>query len=230
MTRGARLWSPDTGGDGNGGTEPTTPPPAGEGSQADKVLQAFERLLERSKGDGVALAQQLYRENFEYRDELRRFKEKAPPEGALVLTGEAATLHQQYAALGRRPDEVAQALAELDTLRTQAQQRARLDLVTQAATAAELEAAVLAKLAPADLEIVVKDEQKAGKPAKAAYVVAEGKETPLLAYAEKAWPEFMPALRKAPARPALGTPQIPTQPPNGQPRQPARDERPLVNF
>ena len=206
-----------------GGTEPTP-------DTTDKVLAAFERLLERAKGDGVALAQRLYRENYEYRDELRRTKEKAPPEGALILTGDAATLHQQYAALGRRPDEVAAALAELDTLRAQARDRARNDLVSEAAEAAGFKAPVLARLAPADLEIAVKTEQWNGKPVKVAYVTAGGKETPLADYAAAAWPDFLPALKAEAPRPALGTPQIPAQPANGQPRQPAAPERPLVNF
>lgn len=228
-TRG-RLFTADTGAP-SGGTDPATPPPAGEQqSQADQVLAAFQRLLDRTKGDGVALAQQLYRENYEYRDQIRALRDRQPPEGALVLTGDAAATHQQYAALGRAPAEVAQALAELETLRAQAAQRARADLVGEAAKAAGLKAPVLARLAGDELPIVLKDEQRAGKPAKAAYVTVDGKDVPLAEYATKAWPDFLPALKDDGGRPALGTPSYQQSLPPNQPRQPAAPERPLVNF
>lgn len=208
--------------DGTGGTEPTTPP--AEGSTTDAVVKAFERLLERAKGDGVALAQQLYRENYEYRDQIRALKDKTPPEGALVLTGDAATLHQQYAALGRKPEEMAQALAELDTLRGQIKARERADTLAQAAEATGFKAAVLARLA-GDLPVVVKDAEK-GK--KAAFVVDGDKETPLAAYAEAHWGDFLPALKAEAARP-IGTPQ-PAQPKPATNGTVRADDRPLVRF
>jgi len=226
-----RLHVPDT--DGNGGTEPAAPAaPVGEqnnDASAEAVAAAFQRRLERSQGNAVALAEQLWRDNYAQREEIRQLRTRIPAEGALILTGDAATLHQQYAALGRRPDEVAAALAELDTLRTQARDRARNDLVSEAAEAAGFKAPVLARLAPPDLEIVVKPEQKNGKPVKVAYVTAGGKETPLADYAAAAWPDFLPALKAEAPRPALGTPQIPAQPANGQPHQ-VEPARPLVNF
>lgn len=176
---------------------------------------------QRFNGDQIRMAEKindLERDNYKDREKLRdrdaRIKEleaKQVPDGALVLTGDDASRYQAFTALGKTPDEVTAALTQADAAITERDQLKRSMTIRQVAEASGYKPAVLERLG-ADLTYAVKDvtETVGGKQTtvKRAFVVTDGKETPLSDYAAAEWADFLPALgvtEPAPA-PAYGTP------------------------
>lgn len=202
-----RLMS-DGGGGGGGGQQP---PPDDR--------QNLQSLLDRHKGDALAVVSTLLAENHSLRDERRQLRGRVAPEGATVLTAEQAQQWAAYQQLGAPAELQTQltaaqgATSELATLRREA-------LLGQVEQASGYKGAVLSKLPGADkLTFDVRDVTVDGKAAKAVFVKdAEGKEHPIDAYAQATWADFLPALKAAPApAPAPGAPFVPQNPGGGAP-------------
>lgn len=175
--------SPDESG-GSSGDQPS------DTAQQPDPTQAFHSLLQRHSDDTRAVAQLLFNENYQYRQELRQAQQqlqtaqgRIPGEGSVILDNTQATLWQQYQALGT-PEELGQ------TLRT--------DLVRQAAEAHGYKASALDTLAR-NLPLELRQEDVDGQTIFVAYVLqGENNATRLDQYAQTHWPDFLPSLTAAP--------------------------------
>ncbi len=176
-----------------------------ENNSSDKD-SAFQRLLDRYKNDGIAMAEKLFDENFHYRGQIRQLEQqvlavqsKAPAEGSVVLTGADAQTWAAYQALGK-PDELKQGLEEKTQLQGKLQGMERETTLRTVAETVGYKAGVLANLdrmAKAEgkaLDFNVRDTTVDGKTVKAAFVKDGDKELPLTEYATTNWADFMPAL------------------------------------
>lgn len=187
------------------------------------AAQALQSLLDKHKGDAMALALQLVQENYElrhknagHRAEIEQLKGKVPAEGSITLSKADAQRWADYQALGK-PEEVKQKLAETDAyaaLGKVDEIKAKLSegealqgrlsayekekQVREAAEAVGFNPVVLAdRVGSAGLEIT--SETKDGKPVKSVSIkVKEGeaeKSYPLVEYAEKNWGPYMASLK-----------------------------------
>lgn len=176
-----------------------------ENSSSDKD-GAFQRLLDRYKNDGIAMAEKLFGENFAYRTQIRQLEQqvldvqgKLPAEGSVVLTGADAQTWAAYQALGK-PDELRQGLEEKTQLQGKLQNMERETTLRNVAETVGYKAGVLANLdrmAKAEgkaLAFDVRETTVDGKTVKAAFVKDGDKELPLTEYASTNWADFMPAL------------------------------------
>lgn len=167
---------------------------------------AFQRLLDRYKNDGIALAEKLFAENFTYREEQRQLKQqvseltaKVPAADATLLTGDDLTAWNTYKALGK-PDEIKQGLDERTSLQGKLSAQERDALLRTVAETAGYKASVLANLdrvAKAEgktLGFELRDTIVDGKTVKVAYVKDGDKDSPLTDYAATNWADFMPSL------------------------------------
>ncbi len=192
---GRRVWTELNAADSGGN----------DGGGADKD-NAFQRLLDRYKNDGLAMAEKLFGENFAYRGQIRQLEQqvleaqgKAPAEGSVVLTGNDAQSWAAYQALGN-PEEVKQGLDEKANLQGKLAGMERETTLRNVAETVGYKAGVLANLdrmAKAEgkvLDFTVRDTTVDGKTVKAAYVKDGDKELPLTEYAATNWADFMPAL------------------------------------
>lgn len=183
--RSAKLFTADNGGGGSGSSNGNAGTNANEGNQPD-LAQHIANLIARQGGHDNAL-RQLMQENYQYRDQNRQLRERVP-DGAVVLSGDDVQRWRDYQVLGQldelrtRLTEREQAQTELATLRTQA-------TIRTVAEAMQWKPSVLERLA-GNVTFITKTEGD-----KTTITVKDGDvETPLDAYAEKHWGEFMPAL------------------------------------
>jgi len=190
--------------------------------------EGLQKLLDKAKGDAMALAGELYSENYRLRGDKRELKAKVealekslPPDGSVVLSKADSERWEAYKSLGK-PDELTKLKAEHVELQGKVAAAERNNTLRSVAEVAGLKADVLSKLVTDAHAFEIKDEKQDGKDIKRAYIVIEsdGKKEakPLVEYAEQAWPEFMPALK--PAEEVKGTPYLkqtkgePPKPPN----------------
>lgn len=192
----------------------------GSGGNSD-AEEAFQRRLERNNQDGVALARQLWREVYDYRQELRAAKNevatlqgKAAPEGAIILTGDDAAAWEAYTTLGA-PDEVKQGLDQRAEYAQRLEGLARETLLRQVAEQAGYKPSVLAQLdrmAKAqgrELAFELREVQQDGQTVPTPFVKDGEAETPLADYAAQEWADFLPALAAGQGAPPSVTPPPP---------------------
>lgn len=175
------VFEQDSGGNSGGGD--------------DAAQQGLKNLLQRHNNDAMALAGQLYSENYELRttrrqlrEELEQTKKKLPAEGTVVITAEEAKAFEAYKKLGK-PEELETARTEIDTLK-------RGLLLDKAAALLEYRPGVLKKLADG-LQISLREETVDGKVVETPIVTEGDKAISLKEFAEKNWPDFIPALLAA---------------------------------
>ena len=192
---GKRVW-----------TELSAPDGGGNDSGGGSSDAAFQRLLDRYKNDGIALAGQLFSENYQHREKLRQLEQqltetagKVPAAGTVVLSGDEAKAWAAYTALGK-PEEVKTYLDERTQLQGKLQGMERETTLRSVADVVGYKPSVLANLdrmAKAEgkaLAFDVRDTTVDGKPIKVAYVKDGDKETALTDYAASNWADFLPAL------------------------------------
>lgn len=199
--RSMRLFTADNGG-GSGGNPapanpPTSPPATNGGNQPDLAGQIANLIARQGSPDAALML--LMQENYQYRDQNRQLRERVP-DGAVVLSGDDVQHWRDYQALGQldelrtRLTEREQAQTELNNLRTQA-------TIRSVAEAMQWKPSVLERLA-GNVTFITKTEGD-----KTTISVKDGDgETPLQAYADTHWGEFMPALTTdtTPARRGTG--------------------------
>ncbi|WP_034335097.1 hypothetical protein [Deinococcus misasensis] len=122
------LWNggqPAEGGNNGGGNNTGGSNSGGQGGAggnnnggAGDRDQGFRAALDRMNGDATRLADRLYSENYQQREEIRTLRGQVPPQGGTALTPEQAALWQAYQSLGA-PDEIRAGLTERDTLRSE---------------------------------------------------------------------------------------------------------------
>ncbi len=194
------LHAPDDGDDPQGGESPKKPRPSDLAAQYhNDAMRLSERLAE------------VLDDNFKLRDknrtlttELSEAKGKVPADGAVVLDKAEAAQWEAYKALGA-PDALKTTLAATEDAQSQLAALKRERTIADAAAAHDYRAATLAKLPSlAGKDLIVKDVEIDGKPARQAFVAADGKEQPLAEYISAHDPEFLPALTADAAKPAGG--------------------------
>ena len=211
LGRPIRLYEPDR------GSAPPAPAPAPAptpvGAPADD-RQNLQGLLQRHQGDAMAVIATLLSENHQLRDERRTLRGQVPAQGAVVLSGEAATQWQAYQQLGA-PDALTQQLQAAETARQQLAGLQRSQLIRDVADAAGYKPAVLARLAGDTLAFAVRETTVDGKVAKTVVVTDGDTEQPLADYAKTQWADFLPSLTAA-APPPAGTGFVPQAPAGAQ--------------
>lgn len=200
----------------------------------DDAQEGLKKLLEKHNNDAMALAGQLYSENYQLRDksctlraEVEDAKKKLPAEDAVILSKADAERLEAYKALGK-PDDLRAALTERDTLKTENAKAQRKDLLRSVADAEGFDVDVFTSLASDDLSFEIKEVKKDGKEFKQASVIIKvgdkQESKPLADYAAEKWQKFLPALK--PTEKKEGTPYVP-QKKADPPKEPDRvaDER-----
>lgn len=190
-----------------------TPPPAGTTTEAAPDLGKLVEAALAKHGDQTSALKAVISDLYAARDDNKALKAKLPADGALVLTGDDAKEWGTYRTLGK-PGDLKKALDEGSTFKETATKYEREKHHAVVAGLVGFKPTVLDDLATAKkVTIVVKDEKdKAGKEIKVPHVQLEGdKTTPLTAYAEASWKDYLPALK--------GTENQQTKPaPNGTPQ------------
>lgn len=215
MYRLLRLLRPHREPDSGGGTGGTG---GQQGDQGDD-RQQLQGLLARHNNDAMAVVATLLTENHGLRDERRTLRGQLPAQGAVVLAPEQATAWQAYQQLGAAPD-LQTALTEREQLQQRIATLQQDSTLRDVAALAKYDLEVLRTIG-GDLSYVIKDETVNGKAEKKVFVkVKEGeaeKEIALDKHAEAAWAKFLPSLRLAPERIAIGTPPARTNSGQAQP-------------
>ncbi|HMQ29152.1 MAG TPA: hypothetical protein PKD53_00425 [Chloroflexaceae bacterium] len=203
----ARLLEADGGAQGGAG---------GQQQQQQDPAEGLRNALQRANNDAMALAAQLYSENYQLRDRNRQLSAQAPAEGSVVLTREQAAQWTAYQQLGADPAALATQLQGAQQAQQQLVSLQRQQLIGQVAEAAGYKAAVLGQLpGSADLAFELRDVTVDGKAVKQAFVKPrDGEAVALSAYARQHWADFLPALAAGQQQQTQGTP-FPGQQPGG---------------
>lgn len=164
--------------------------------------QAFQSRLAKMNGDAMAFATTLFDENFQHRQKIRELEGKVPADGSVVLSKADATRWEEFKALGKKPDELKQALKSSEDLTGEIATLKRKDVLRDVAEVgfadSKLKLSVLEDLdgKAEGIEYKIKEEKdKAGNTRKVVYVVSEGKESPLETFAAEKWADYVPALK-----------------------------------
>lgn len=181
----ARIREADGGAQGGAG-----------GQQQQDPAEGLRNALQRANNDAMALAAQLYSENYQLRDRNRQLTAQAPAEGGVVLTREQAAQWAAYQQLGADPAALAQQIQGAQQAQQQLASLQRQQLIGQVAEAAGYKAAVLGQLpGAADLAFELRDVTVDGRAVKQAFVKPkDGEAVALSAYAQQHWADFLPAL------------------------------------
>lgn len=179
----------------------------GAGDDDTDASAAVARLIAGAQGDATRAVLKLYRDNYRLREknrdlttQLQQAQGAAPPQGAVVLSGEEAQAWEAYKALGA-PKDVEAKLREGQTHGEELARARRAETLRTVAETARFKPSVLEALdaQAGGLEYEVKDEQQNGQTVKVAYVKdAQGQQKPLTQYAQERWGDFLPSLRAEP--------------------------------
>jgi cell division septum initiation protein DivIVA len=185
-------------------------PDGGDGGGEDEEAQreaGFQRLADRYNNDGVSMAKELYRENYQVRRknatlqaELTEAKNRVPAEGSIVLTSEQAQQWAAYQALGT-PETVKSAVEERGQLQGRLDTLAREDVLRKAAEATGFVFDVLkdadalaTRVGGKTLTYDVRETERDGTKVPVAFVKDGDAEKPLSEFAQENWANLMPSL------------------------------------
>ncbi len=197
------LHAPDDGDDPQGGESPRKPRPSDLAAQYHNDAMRISERLSDALDDNFKLREK----NRALTTDLAALKSKMPADDAVLLSKDDAALWEAYKALGA-PAELKQQVEAATDATTKLAALQRNEAFRVAAEAQGYRAGTLAKLPSlAGKDLIVKDVEADGKPTKAAFVVADGKEYPLSDYITANDPEFLPALTADVAKPS-GTPYV----------------------
>lgn len=182
--------------DGDGG--------GGSGLTPDEKA-AFDNRLKKLEGKNdnavVALAEELYKENFQLRDRNRKLTDNQIPEGGIALTAEQKAAWEGYQALGK-PEEIKQGLDQRTQFQGELEKAKRTEQLRTVASAAGYNYEVLAdvdELARARgkaLTYEVRDLlQQDGSKKPTPFVKDGTTEKPLTEYADSEWKNHLAALK-----------------------------------
>jgi hypothetical protein len=191
--RQLRLFSADPGAQGGAGGQGQ-----GQGGQGQDQTASLQSLLARNNGDAMAMAAQLFNDNYALRERNRQLSAAAPAEGSVVLPKAEADALAAYKAIGDL-EALKKSLADAQQAQTQLAGLQRQGLLREVAEAAGYKASVLGQLpGAADLAFEVREVEADGKKTKAAFVKPkDGAEVALTTYAQQHWGDFLPALAAA---------------------------------
>lgn len=181
---------PDNPGGGGGGSDPAA---------------AFQNALKKKNDDALALASQLFDENFHYRAEIRELKGKAPKDGQVVLTNDDAKEWNAFKALNVKASDAKKAIETNATLEKQNKELSGMENLRELADlgldGSKLKLSVLkdqlASKFP-NAEFAFKTEKdKDGNDAKVAYIKkdADSKELSFTEFANAELADYLPSLK-----------------------------------
>ena len=194
----------DNDGGGGGGTpddddsteQQGGPHPADVSEEVEKEVRRF---MQKNGGGGFSTVHQLLQKTERLAAERDAYKERVPPEDAVVLTGEDAEDYQKYCEFGG-PDEVEEGLEELDQYRAKEQKEKELAALDKAAQIVDFDPDAFREIAaPRDLDVQFRvvgdsDEEKEERP----FVVVESgdekERVPLEKYVQQNMEWAMPSL------------------------------------
>jgi len=175
-------------------------------AEKDNMLNSYRKALTRANEDAGKLAQDLFAENYQLREQKRILKSEvdtlkgSQAEGSITLTKEQAADWTAYLALGK-PKEITTKLENMTALEAKQKETEKRDQIKEAAGFAKLNADVLFDLAVLrgfELRVdKVKTKDGAGKEIEVAEVVvlnADKTTTPIAEYVDKNLASFKPAL------------------------------------
>jgi len=181
---------PNVGGGGGGGQDPAA---------------AFQNALKKKNDDALALASQLFDENFSYRTQIRELKTKVPKEGDIVLTGDEAKEYQSFKALNVKADDAKKAIDSVSTLEKQNKELAGMEALRELADigldGSKLKLSVLKDQIQTkfpDAVISFKDEKdKDGKAVRTAYIKKSEKDSEqnFTDFANAELADYLPSLK-----------------------------------
>lgn len=161
---------------------------------------AFQKLLEKQNGNGVALASQLFDENYQLRVKNRDLTEKLPKDGTVSLTVDDAKRFEAFKALGAEPDAIKASLDKLPELEKQTKELSQMETYREVAAIGGYKVPVLKKLMTEHPDAVfeIRDQKdKDGKDAKVAFIRNGDKELPFAEFAKANFADFLPALQES---------------------------------
>lgn len=156
----------------------------------------------------------------------RKLRDKATPEGSVVLTKADAERWSQYVKFGK-PDEIASLLDTAQGVQEELKTLKRKGKMREIADTYNLKSTVFEKLG-SNLEFDVRDVDVEGNVKRTAFVMVNDQEIPLEQYIESEWKDFAPSLftqqkqEQAPEQKSVTRPTFPAQKPVG--------ETPSVSF
>lgn len=174
--------------------------------EKDDVAIGLQKRLEKAGNDAMALAADLYSENYREREANRKLKDekaelekKIPAEGSVVLSKADALRWEEYQKLGK-VDEVKAAITERDALKTENAGVKREQTLRDVADAMKWNLPVVKRLADG-LEFEITDgKNEKGEAVKTVQVITitgdKREAKPASEFAEKEWSEFLPSLNK----------------------------------
>lgn len=195
-----------------------------EGDNPQGGNEQLQALLDKHKGDAMALAMALFGDNYKLREKNREMRDKVPAEGSVVMAKADADRLAAFDALGLKPEE---AKAKIEAVATVEGENAKLKregmLHSLVGAGYSLQALQdFDALEGASIESYgAKDEQKEGKAVRVAYVTVGGKELPFDDYAKEKRPALASVLKSESSAAQGGVGYVP-QSPGGRP--PAKDK------
>lgn len=180
---------------------------SGGGSGSDE--SAWQKLIREREDENYKLR----REKRELTDEVAELKEKQPPEGAIILQGDDAKEYQAFKALGKKPEELGQAVADAAAGKALSEKAEAQKVYADAAEPYGWKPGVLATLPSLQgKKLEVRSTTENGKTVKKAYVKDGATETELSEFVQKNDSDYIPAL---PAQPSANQQQNQQQQNNG---------------
>lgn len=179
--------------------------PGGSGDPG-KVLESFQNKLNAYNNDAMKMAQQLFSDNYQLREDKRKLKAKVTDlEGkqtaadAVVLSADEAKTWAAIKELNLSADDIKQRLRSSTEAAAELAALKRKDVIREAAETEGYKATVLGTLVNGETPITFEDVEKDGKKRKTAFVTVKengaDKKLPLSEYLEANKKDFLPALR-----------------------------------
>lgn len=166
--------------------------------------EAFQQLLAKKNNDGVALASQLFDENFQLREKNRALKESVPGQDSVVLSAEDGKKWEAFSALGIEPTDIQAKLTAMSDLEAKNKELASMESLRGLADAgidgSKLKLPVLkdllAKFPDAQIEFK-KEKDKSGNEATVAYIKSDesAKQALFSEFANEHFADYLPALK-----------------------------------
>jgi hypothetical protein len=199
--------------------------------QGGNPAEALQKLLDKHKGDAMALAMTLLSENFGLREKNRTLKEQIPTADSVVLTKEqgaeydaAKSVVQILSDLKVKPEELKDriegAAKENARLKREAERNALVELGYSSASLSDFD-----ELEGAAIEsYFVKDEQKDGKAVKTPYVKVGGAERSFDEYAKEKRPALASVLKSDASAAQGGVAYVPQSPGGNAPAPQTKEQ------
>jgi len=162
--------------------------------------QAFQSRLTKMNGDAMALASQLFDENFRLREDKRELNKslkeaqaKIPADDHTILSPAKAQEYEAYKVIGK-PQEIQDRLDAHATLETQLAEMKQKDVLREVADLHGYKLSVLLDRdkAAGGLKVEIKDDAKG---VKTAFVKDGDKEAPITEFAQQHWADYLPSLK-----------------------------------